>query len=118
MSDFDTFFAAYPRREGRLAAMREYIHARRRVSAETILAGVERYKEHLPRERRYWKKPENWLADGCWDDEYDDPAPTQLSYSMSDDWFVECRELHNGSCGGSFKHYHRMQIEQLRKEQA
>jgi hypothetical protein len=74
VSDFDIFWAAYPLRSGRLAAEREYRHARQRTSADVILAGVQRYLEHLPREARYIKKPENWIRDGCWMDEYDEPV--------------------------------------------
>ena len=77
MSDFDAFWAAYPRREGQLAAKREYIFARRTASAEAILEGVARYMEHLPRDRQYIKKPANWLRDGCWSDEYDAPQATK-----------------------------------------
>lgn len=75
MSDFDLFWSSYPRRESKSAAMREYIHARRLVSAETIMAGLARYLNHLPRERDYIKKPQNWLRDGDWDNEYDVPLP-------------------------------------------
>ena len=51
MSEFDIFWTQYPRRENKHAAMREYIHARRLVSAETILTGLANYLDHLPRER-------------------------------------------------------------------
>ena len=72
MSDFDLFWAAYPRRESKLAAMKEYIHARRLVSAETILDAVERYRHHVRfRELDKIKMPSTWLRDGCWMDEYD-----------------------------------------------
>lgn len=77
MSEFDSFWQQFPRREGRLAAMREYIHARRLVSAETIAVGLTRYLEHLPRERQYIQKPANWLRDGAWDNEYDEPVRAQ-----------------------------------------
>lgn len=115
MSDFDTFWASYPRRESRAAAMREYIHARRLVSAETILAGLARYLNHLPREREYIKKPQNWLRDADWDNEYDEPAP---SPSVSMDWFTECQARHGGACGGSLKHHTRMLIEKQRERSA
>ena len=78
VTDFDTFWTSYPRRESRAAAEREYVHARRLVSADTILSGLAQYVEHLPRERRFIKKPENWLRDGDWDNEYDDPVREQF----------------------------------------
>jgi hypothetical protein len=74
VSDFDSFWTQYPRRESRAAAMREYIHARRMVTADAIMAGLVRYLEHLPRERQYIKKPASWLRDGDWDNEYDEPV--------------------------------------------
>ena len=78
MTDFDTFYAQYPRKESRAAAVREYIFARRRVSAETILAGLARYLDHLPRDAQYIKKPASWLRDGDWDNEYDEPMLRQV----------------------------------------
>jgi hypothetical protein len=83
MSDFDAFWSQFPRRESRAAAMREYVFARRRVSAETILAGLARYLDHLPREAQYIKKPASWLRDGDWDNEYDVPL-TKATYPECD----------------------------------
>lgn len=101
MSDFDTFWSRYPRRESRAAAMREYIYARRTVSAETILAGLDRYNEHLPRELRFIKKPANWLRDGDWDNEYDVPKP------ITESWFDECHRLHGNTCPNQLQHHQR-----------
>jgi len=89
MSDFDAFWTVYPLKRDRLAAQREYVHARRLVSAETILQGVERYRAHCEQERtpsRYIKKPTTWLMNGCWDDEYDEPMAPQVFR----DWFRDC----------------------------
>lgn len=83
MSEFDAFWSRYPRKESRNAAEREYVYARRRVSADVIMAGLDRYLEHLPRERQYIKKPENWLIDGDYYNEYDEPAPVRQEWNCS-----------------------------------
>jgi len=108
MTDWDIFWSHYPRRESKAAAQREYWHARRLVTADAILAGLERYKDHLPRDPQYIKKPANWLRDGDWDNEYDEP---RLPPSQMDEWFRECQELHQGKCGGSLKHRMAMQLQ-------
>jgi hypothetical protein len=74
VSDFDTFWAAYPRKHGKLAAEKKYIVARRRASAADILAGVERYNQHLPDDPQYICMPQTFLHQGRWMDEYDTPA--------------------------------------------
>lgn len=74
MTDFDTFWAAYPRREAKLAAMKAYDKARRLASATEILDGVERYKRTMPEDKQYRPLPASWLNAGRWMDEIDEPA--------------------------------------------
>lgn len=81
MSDFQAFWAAYPRREARLDAIKAYAQALKIASAEDILAGVERYKRTMPEEKRYRPLPASWLRAGRWMDEADDePATWVVKY--------------------------------------
>jgi hypothetical protein len=72
--DFDQFWARYPRRTGKLAALRAYEKARRLDSAEHILAGVERYRRTMPDDPQYRPHPATWLNAGRWLDEDDEPV--------------------------------------------
>lgn len=74
--EFAEFYAAFPKREAKLNAEREYRAARKRASAADILAGAHLYAQHCSPERRYIQAPDKWLRAGRWEDEYDDPAPT------------------------------------------
>lgn len=71
MSDFNTFWAAYPRRVGKFDAIKAYAKARTVATASEILAGVETYKQHKPEYCDY-AHPSSWLNKGRWMDEYDD----------------------------------------------
>ena len=110
MSDFDVFWAAYPRRTAKFAAQKAYARARTVASAAEILAGVEAYKRRKP-EYADWCHPATFLNQGRWMDEDDAPS-LPLAPSVSDDWFHECQTLHGGSCGGSLKHRTRMVVDQ------
>lgn len=73
--DFTTFWQAYPRRVGKLAALKSYVKARTVATAEEILAGVELYCAHLPEDVKYVAHPASWLNQGRWMDEYEAVAP-------------------------------------------
>jgi len=103
VTDFDTFYAAYPRRVGKLDAIRAYAKARTVATADEILAGVALYKANKP-EYADWCHPATWLNKGRWMDEYDAPAPVPVEA----DWFAECQQLHDGSCGGKLRHHNRI----------
>lgn len=108
-ANFDAFWAAYPRREAKLDAIKAYAKARTQATAAEILDGVERYKQTMPDEKRYRPLPASWLNAGRWLDEYDEPAPRKAADA---DWFTECREIHNGECEGDrMRHHVRMSIE-------
>lgn len=70
VSDFDHFWASYPRRTAKLTAVKAYERARRLASADDIMAGVERYKQRKP-EYADWCHPATWLNQGRWMDEPD-----------------------------------------------
>lgn len=67
--DFMDWYMAYPRKEARAAAERAYVKARKRATAETLLAGATRYAADPNRVGEFTKLPATWLNGGCWDDE-------------------------------------------------
>lgn len=74
--EFQAFWLRYPRKVGRLEAFRQYVKARKLASAEEILAGLERYRQHLPEELRFVPHARTWLYQGRWDDQYEElPKP-------------------------------------------
>lgn len=74
-SEFDRFWEKYPRKIGRLAAVKAYEKARQLATADDILAGVERYLEHLPDEPRFICHAQTFCNQGRWMDSYDTPKP-------------------------------------------
>lgn len=73
MTDFDTFWARYPRKTAKLDAMKAYAKARTIASAEEILNGVDRYIAGKP-DYADWCHPATFLNKGRWMDEYDTPV--------------------------------------------
>ena len=71
MEPFEQFWSAYPRRDDRFAAEREF---RRVISgcevdwAEVVAAAVRYASGTADRERRFVKLPSTWLRDRCWAD--------------------------------------------------
>ena len=80
---FDDFWAAYPRRVGKLAAMKAWQRAILIDSAENIIAGIAPYKANKP-EYADWCHPSTWLNQGRWLDEYEDETPLQSK--RYEDW--------------------------------
>lgn len=113
MTDFLAFWAAYPRRVGKLDAEKAYEKARRRASADEILAGVEIYKRNKP-EYADWAHPSTWLNKGRWMDEYEEPVVAKAD----DGWYDECQALHGGTCGGQFRHSQQKRIDAQKKASA
>ncbi len=72
---FDEFWKNYPRRIGKLAAMRKYKIALNVASAAEIIRGAELYaKERSGKEEQFTAHPATWLHAGRWD-AYTVPAP-------------------------------------------
>ncbi len=69
MTEFDTFWEAYPKRVGKLAARQAFKRARNTASLDGILTGVERYRLNKPSWAE-WAHPSSWLNAGRWMDEY------------------------------------------------
>ena len=77
---FDTFWAAYPRRESKQGARDKFGRLLRDgTTPETLIDGARRYAAYcrkVNREREKIKHPTTWLNNGCWDDEYDQADTT------------------------------------------
>lgn len=73
MTDFDTFWLAYPHRIAKGAARAAFAKALRKTTLETILNALESYKRHKP-EDRPWCHASTWLNQERWEDEWEPPA--------------------------------------------
>ena len=72
--EFDQWYARYPKKEAKENARKAFIKARRKASLETLIDGLERYKESVKgKDRQYIALPASWLNAGRWEDE----APQQ-----------------------------------------
>lgn len=76
MDEFEIFWRRFPRRVGKLAALKAYGKARKLASAEQIVQGVDRYIANKPAYAD-WCHPVTFLSQGRWMDEYEPSA---------DDW--------------------------------
>lgn len=76
-ADFETFWRAYPRRIGKLAASKAYVKARRAgVTQQQLLDGIAKYVKGKPPYADFCH-PSTWLNQGRWEDEFDAPAGTR-----------------------------------------
>ena len=100
-ADFKDWYAAYPRHVAPDAAERAYRVARKKADAETLLAGIEVYRETKP-DYADWKYPATWLNGGCWRDEADsdqgpngsdEPYTGEYEHDLRDD-YVRLRDFH------------------------
>src|SRR5689334_4632778 len=69
-ADFDLFWAKYPRRVAKLAAMKAFAKARTVATLDELLAGVDNYIRHKP-DYADWAHASSWLNAGRWMDEYE-----------------------------------------------
>lgn len=110
-TDFDTFWKAYPRKVGKLAAQKAYRRARSLASPGELLAGVEAYIAHKPAYADFCH-PATWLNQGRWMDDYGAPAAAP---SAPIDWFEECKQIHGGACGlDRWRHHNRKAIDAMK----
>jgi hypothetical protein len=68
-SEFDEFWAAYPRRVGKGAAAKSWQMVTASVSPEVIMAGLRRHEGYWPSELQYIPHPATWLNQGRWQDD-------------------------------------------------
>lgn len=74
-AEFQEWYAAYPRKEGRKDAMAAYVKARKGgMSASALLSALAAYR--WPDERRFYPHPATWLNGRRWEDE---PATETLN---------------------------------------
>jgi len=73
-NDFTDWYIEYPRKASRGLAEKAYIKARKKATADELLAGVRRYAADPNREQEFTKLPATWLNAGSWDDE---PLPAR-----------------------------------------
>lgn len=72
-SDFDAWYAAYPRHEAKGQARKAYRTARKKADGETLLAGAKGAAQHYANaEKRFVPLPATWLNGERW---LDDPSP-------------------------------------------
>jgi hypothetical protein len=69
---FDAFWAAYPRRAGKLAARKAWAKAVLVAQPDVIIAGAVRYRDDPNRDASFTAHPSTWLNQGRW---ADDPEP-------------------------------------------
>lgn len=70
--EFTAFYELYPRKKSKGAARLAFARARKLVTFEELMAGVEDYIKWLTAEgteMRYVKHPSTWLNQECWDDD-------------------------------------------------
>jgi uncharacterized protein YdaU (DUF1376 family) len=68
--EFDGWWQECPRKVGKDAAARKYVIARRQADAETLLAGMRRYRASVSdKEPQFIVHPAAWLHQGRWKDE-------------------------------------------------
>jgi hypothetical protein len=80
MSDFETFWAAYPRRQSKGAARTAFDKAIRKTTLQTMLTAIDAYVRHKPAYQDF-KHPSTWLNQECWDDEWEVPAAPQRPHN-------------------------------------
>lgn len=72
--EFETLWKAYPRKEGKTAAKKHYIKARKnKTSYETVENGLYRYKEYLEQQgtdSQFIPYGSSWFCQERWNDEY------------------------------------------------
>lgn len=75
MTDFETFYAMYPRKESRGDAIKAWGQVTKQYDPAEIIAGLEKQLPILRgQERKYTKLPATWLRKWCWMDEMEDPG--------------------------------------------
>lgn len=74
-TDFDTFWAQYPRKVGKEAARKAFVKALTKTTAGKIMDGVEQLRiEVAGKDQQFTPHAASWLNAGRWDDEVAQPA--------------------------------------------
>jgi hypothetical protein len=75
--DFEKFWIIYPKKKGKWSAYKNWLIATKVSPPAEILAGATKYAEecrHLKTEDNFIKRPQGWLSDERWWDEYKTPT--------------------------------------------
>jgi len=72
-ADFAEWYSRYPRKVARGSALKAYIAARKKASAQELLDGIARYRATKP-DYADWAHPATWLNGERW---LDEPAPAE-----------------------------------------
>lgn len=70
--EFDSFWAVYPKKVAKQAAIRAWTKAIKIADPASITAGAKRYADFTATERtekKFIKSPDGWLSAGRWDDD-------------------------------------------------
>ena len=86
--EFDTFWAAYPRKKGKIAGRKAFDKAIKLTTLEQLLIGIELLKiETAGKEPEFIPHPATWLNDGRWDDEPAKQSRPQASSPWSKEFY-------------------------------
>ena len=94
-NDFEEVWKIYPKKQGKEAAKKAYIKARKAGTSNCeIVAGLTRYRLFITRnktEDRYIKHGSTWFNQKCWEDDYsiNDVPATSNSVPSEDDYDFE-----------------------------
>lgn len=106
MDEFHEFWARYPRKVGKLAAMKAFTKARQIAPLEDLLAGVAKYIQRKPSDIEYCH-PTTWLTQGRWMDEDDAPPVARTAGGLS----VDCP--HTPPCASRWACGRKQQAERI-----
>ena len=81
---FAAFYAAYPRKDGKIAAEKAYRRALQRASADEIDAGLAGYRFHA--DPQYHPLPATWLNQGRWESDGHAPPSAHAAPAGRLDW--------------------------------
>ena len=121
--EFEEWWDSYPRKVGKLAAMKAYAKARKTATAQELREGIGRYMKHKPSYADY-AHPQTWLNQGRWMDQYGaerpmlTPTDTRSFLESIGHWSIDCERLHGGTCQSGNAHYDKRDAEQAMKAQA
>lgn len=79
-ADFDRFWRAYPRKQGKGHARRAWGSAVRKADPSDIITGAARYRDDPNREQEFTALPTTWLNGERW---LDEPLPARSSRSSA-----------------------------------
>ena len=108
MTEFDEFWASYPRRKEKFRAHTAYNKARKFGTHEQIMKGVHRYSvEVMGKDQRFTKHPATWLNAGCWLD-YEGMAMEVAAIALGQPRIFKCSECFQVTIGTECAHCRRM----------